>query len=132
MKTNKDLVQVRVEQVTRDTFNKIYDEIIELDYVYNIVFSVRDVHITTTKYEGDNDSYKENVQLNALIQSVDKFNIEPELLEKLDDKSLIIDQYLIDYLLENYSEHFQTEKAILQQKIIINENEYDIVGVTNQ
>ena len=62
----------------------------------------------------------------------DDFEIEEELKSKLSKNSILIDQYLVNYLMTDYSYYFQTVKAVLEQKIIINDVEYDIVGITNQ
>lgn len=132
MTTNRDLIEVNGLNITRDTFNKVYDEMSNREDVYRIVFSVTDVHITTTKYEGDENTYEENIPLNAVIQSVDDFNIEEELINKLDYRKVIVDQYLIDYLFKDHSYYFQTLNSVLEQKILINNIEYEIVGITNQ
>lgn len=132
MTINRDLVKVEVQDITRNTFEEIYDEIASRDDVYNIVFSVRDAEITTTKYDGDDETFKDRIPLNILIQKAEEYNIEKSLLEKLDNDSVIIDKYLIDYLLKNEGRYFQTEKMVLHQKIIVNGHEYKIIGITNQ
>lgn len=132
MQTNRDLVRVTATDIKKETFLEKYDELMNRDDVYNIVFRVTDVHITTSMYEGSQTSFDQRINLNALIQSADDFKIEEELLSKLDENSVIIDQYLINYLFKDYSFYFQTEKAILEQKIVINDKEYNIAGITNQ
>lgn len=132
MTSNKDVVEVKASNIKRTTFEQMYDEMIAREDVYQIVYSIPDLHITTTKYEGDEVSYEPTISLNALIQSVDDFNIRKELKDKLDENSIIIDQFLIDYLLRDHAYNFQTIKTILEQKIIINSREYKIVGITNQ
>lgn len=132
MQTNRDLVRVTATDIKKETFLNKYEQLENNDNIYNIVFRVTDVHITTSLYEGSGTTFEENIPLNSLIQSVDEYNIEEELKSKLDENSVIIDRYLINYLIKDYSYYFQTEKAILEQKIIINNREYDIVGITNQ
>lgn len=132
MTTNKDLVKVEINNVTRKTYEDIYDEISSRDDVYSIVYSVRDVEITTPKYDGDDDTYERRIPLSVLIQNADDYNIEQSLIDKLDEDSVIIDKYVIDILFKSSGRYFQTEKMILQQKIIVNGKEYKIAGVTNQ
>lgn len=132
MQTNRDLVRVTADDIKKETFLSKYEELFSRDDVYNIVFRVNDVHITTTLYEGSQITFTESLSLNALIQSVDDFEIEEELKSKLSKNSILIDQYLVNYLMTDYSYYFQTVKAVLEQKIIINDVEYDIVGITNQ
>lgn len=132
MQTNRDLVRVTATNIKEETFLNKYDELMARDDIYNIVFRVTDVHITTSMYEGSDTSFDEKISLNSLIQSADDYPIEEDLKAKLTENSIIIDQYLINYLLRDYSYYFQTVKSILEQKIVINDKEYDIVGITNQ
>ena len=132
MKTNKDLLKVTANNIKRETFNQKFKEITSRDDVYRFVFSVPDVHITTTLYEGSSDTVADKVQISALIQDASNFNIDKELLNKLDDRSVIIDKYLIEHLLRVEAKNYQTEKAILQQRILINGVTYKIAGITDQ
>ena len=132
MQTNRDLVRVYANDIKEETFLAMYDELISREDVYEIVYRTTDVHITSTLYEGAPDTFEPSFAINALIQSVNDFEINQELVDKLDENSVIIDQYLIDHLLKDYSYYFQTEKSILEQKIIINAKEYSIVGITNE
>lgn len=132
MTSNRDLIEVNANDIKRSTFEEMYEEMLAREDVYRITYSITDIHITTTKYEGDEETYEPTIALNALIQGVNEFNIDEELKNNLDGKSVIIDQLMVDYLLSEHAYNFQTVKTIMEQKIVINNLEYNIIGITNQ
>lgn len=132
MRSNRDLVEIKLNDVTRATYEAVIDELLAREDVYNIMFGTKDIKITTPYYEIDKTNFEETIDISGLVQSVKNYNIEQSLIDKLDNNSVLIDQYLVDYLISTQSLYFQTNKSLLNQKLIINGQKFTIVGITNQ
>lgn len=132
MDTSKNMISIQTNNMSREDAFEQFQAIKNSEEVYDIFFyGSETLSITVEKFLTGND-YMNYMSIYASVQNINHIeNIDDNIKNDLKDNQVIIDKFLLDKILDGNPYYFQTEKTVLNQKILIKDIEYEIAGVVD-